>query len=100
MQKDSIPDSLAEAAFDRGLQLIDEMDGEMQIREQIEAVRRDAPKLFDMRRLIAEDRVARAWRKSIQIKKAQRKRKKKQGSDDEDEGEEEHEKSRYRSSEA
>jgi hypothetical protein len=88
--KVSVPDALAEATFDRGNEIIEEMAGEMQVREQIVGDQSDVKELINKRRLIAEDRVARAWRKSKQIKRNQKK-KKAAGSDEEGEADETHE---------
>jgi hypothetical protein len=84
--KASVPDALSEATFDRGNEIIDEMCGEMQVREQIVGDQSDVKDLINKRRLIAEDRVARAWRTSKQIKRNQKK--KAAGSDEEGEGDE------------
>jgi hypothetical protein len=84
--KASVPDALAEATFDRGNEIIEQMCGEVQVREQIVGDQSEVKDLINQRRLIAEDRVARAWRKSKQIKRNQKK--KAAGSDEEGEGDE------------
>jgi hypothetical protein len=78
--KADVPSALAEEMFKRADHIIEEQCTVVEINAQIAADQKAGKDDICLRRLIAEDRVARAWRKSKQIKN---KPKKKEGSDEE-----------------